>query len=94
MSNLAPLCLDCHNDTQIRGGFGRRLDPEQVVLYRDDWYRMVAQARASQDASQAVEKQERSTQFELVTSLAEIYRENREYHLLAVHYDSIRNKEL
>jgi len=35
--NLAVLCLDCHRDTQIRGGFDRKLDEGQVRLYRDDW---------------------------------------------------------
>src|SRR2546421_12467368 len=32
--NLAVLCLECHNETQIRGGFGRKLNAEQVILYR------------------------------------------------------------
>jgi 5-methylcytosine-specific restriction endonuclease McrA len=25
-SNLAVLCTECHDDTQLRGGFGRKLD--------------------------------------------------------------------
>lgn len=36
LSNLAALCFDCHNDTQTRGGFGRRLDALQVTRFRDD----------------------------------------------------------
>ena len=43
--NLAALCLDCHNLTQIRGGFGRRLTPGQVRLYRDEWYDLVSRRR-------------------------------------------------
>jgi hypothetical protein len=39
--NLAVLCLECHHDTQIRGGFSRRLDALQIVLFRDQWYDIV-----------------------------------------------------
>ena len=35
--NLAVLCLDCHNDTQIKGGFGRKLNAPLVTKYRDEW---------------------------------------------------------
>jgi len=34
--NLAVLCLECHNETQIKGGFGRRLDAPVVIKYRDE----------------------------------------------------------
>ena len=44
-SNLAVLCFECHGDTQIKGGFDRKLDAEQVTLYRDDWYRIIAERR-------------------------------------------------
>lgn len=36
--NLAVLCFDCHYQTQIQGGFARKLDAHQIILYRDDWY--------------------------------------------------------
>ena len=39
--NLAVLCLDCHHDTQIRGGFSRKLDALQIVLFRDEWHAIV-----------------------------------------------------
>jgi hypothetical protein len=45
-ANLAVLCLECHDDTLQRGGFGRKLDAAQVVHYRDDWHQRVADARA------------------------------------------------
>lgn len=45
LENLAVLCLDCHGDTQITGGFGRKLDADQVTLYRDDWARVVERRR-------------------------------------------------
>jgi hypothetical protein len=44
-NNLAVLCFDCHRDTQITGGFDRKLDASQLVLYRDDWHRRVAARR-------------------------------------------------
>jgi|GEM_PF-5495567 len=43
--NLAVLCFECHDETQISGGFGRKLDADQIRLYRDDWHRIVAQKR-------------------------------------------------
>lgn len=43
--NLAALCLEDHDDTQLRGGFGWKLDAAQVRRYRDDWYAKVEDAR-------------------------------------------------
>ena len=43
--NLSVLCFDCHRDTQLRGGFDRKLDAAQVVLYRDDWIARVSSRR-------------------------------------------------
>jgi hypothetical protein len=42
-SNLAVLCLDCHRETQIHGGFDRKLEAQQILLFRDDWQRLVSQ---------------------------------------------------
>lgn len=50
--NLAVLCFDCHRDTQIRGGFDRKLDASQVNLYKADWLRRVKERR-NQDQSPA-----------------------------------------
>ena len=36
--NLAVLCLDCHHETQVSGGFARTLDAEQVRVFRNDWH--------------------------------------------------------
>lgn len=35
--NLAVLCLLCHDDTQIRGGFARKLNAGLVRMYRNSW---------------------------------------------------------
>ena len=91
LGNLAVLCLDCHRETQIRGGFDRKLDGEQVTLYRDDWHRVVAHQRSSHGAQETL-RGERDFAFEM--SIAEIYRENQEYELLALHYEQVGNVEL
>lgn len=46
--NLAVLCLECHDQTQIRGGFGRRLNANLVTRYRDDWLKVVQMKRATE----------------------------------------------
>jgi hypothetical protein len=48
-SNLAVLCLQCHDDTQITGGFGRKLNAPLVIKYRDEWTRRVAERRRQAD---------------------------------------------
>src|SRR3954447_8844556 len=55
-ANLAVLCLACHEDTQRKGGFSRRLDADQVRLYRDSWNQTVAAARSTSSASEAGEE--------------------------------------
>lgn len=50
IENLAVLCFDCHRETQIRGGFDRKLDASQVKLYKADWLKRVETKREeSQD---------------------------------------------
>lgn len=38
LDNLAVLCLQCHDETQIKGGFGRKLNSELIKLYRNEFY--------------------------------------------------------
>jgi hypothetical protein len=91
--NLAVLCFDCHRETQIWGGFDRKLDADQVMLYRDDWNRIVARTRATDEVAM---KQNPTGGYDIeqITSIAEAYRENGEFELLASHYDMIGNNEL
>jgi hypothetical protein len=49
LRDLAVLCLECHNDTQIRGGFGRKLNSTEVTKYRDDWVSRVLERRRRAD---------------------------------------------
>ena len=46
IDNLALLCFECHGWTQVYGAFGRKLDAQQVRIYRDDWYERVEESRA------------------------------------------------
>ena len=50
LDNLAVLCLECHNDTQIRGGFGRKLDAASVRKYRDSWNARIQERKSAVDA--------------------------------------------
>lgn len=89
------LCLDCHSETQIEGGFHRKLDEDQVTLYRDDWIIQVAKMRASNvERLPATSEENQHINLEIATSIAEIYREREEYELLASHYLVIGNDEL
>lgn len=54
--NLTILCLECHNDTQIKGGFGRKLNAPLVTKYRDEWLGRVTLRRNLAD-EMAVKRQ-------------------------------------
>jgi len=92
--NLAVLCFDCHRETQIRGGFDRKLDAEQIILYRNDWLRQVQRQRATEEANTEVLRRTSDRKIELATSVAEIYRDNQQYELLSMHYHAHGNTEL
>ena len=49
VENLAVLCLECHNKTQKKGGFTRRINPPYVILCRDKWYGVVDWRRKEAD---------------------------------------------
>ena len=66
-TNLAILCLEDHNSTQLKGGFGRRLDSDEIVEYRDDWINRVRKRRNVADekaAKMQVETQSRGNHLE------------------------------
>ena len=89
------LCLDCHTETQVSGGFHKNLDGEQVILYGDDWPVKVARSRTS-DVETYIDCDAQTDRIEikLATSIAEIYRDKQEYKLLAGHYIVHNNVEL
>lgn len=79
---------------RLPGGFGRRLDAEQVTLYRDDWHSIVASRRVqlSRDArDQIPEGQDR---IRYMTSLIERLQDSSDYITLASTYNDLDNDEL
>ena len=48
-ANLAVLCLTCHDATQMRGGFARKLRAPLVRRYRDEWVASVEKRRGAID---------------------------------------------
>jgi hypothetical protein len=63
-SNLSVLCLECHAQTQITGGFGRRLNTKIVTLYRDHWNDFVQMRRASAELNQELLRSTKSDDIE------------------------------
>lgn len=47
-SNIAVLCTICHDDTMLRGGFGRKFNEPLVRKYKTDWETIVRERRSSQ----------------------------------------------
>jgi hypothetical protein len=95
LRNLAALCFECHDLTQQKGGFARRLDAEQVTLYRDDWIRIVARDRVLAQTKRPIQNEnDAEDEIQFVTTKAEILRENQQWDLLAAHYHRYGNYEL
>ncbi|MCH8833048.1 MAG: HNH endonuclease [Thaumarchaeota archaeon] len=94
INNLAVLCLECHTDTQVVGGFHRKLDQNQVKLYRKDWLATIAKQRAIEFDEKEFSAEREAMDLKTATSLADLYREVGDYGLLSTHYDIIKNIEL
>jgi hypothetical protein len=58
-SNLAVLCLECHAQTQISGGFGRKLTAKLVILYKDHWLSVIEMRRSAESLETELAKEER-----------------------------------
>ena len=91
--NLAVLCLDCHRDTQIRGGFDRKLDAEQVRLYRDDWVEQVRRHRVMRTPEDSTIESD-SDDVRLVAAELEIAKSQENWLQMAQVYHSIGDVEL
>jgi hypothetical protein len=92
--NLAVLCLDCHHDTQLRGGFGRKLDAEQVRLYREDWLNQVRQRRLITTPEESLTRVEVSSDVRQVAARLEIFKAAEDWLHVARIYDEIHDVEL
>lgn len=91
--NLAVLCFDCHRDTQVQGGFDRKLDAAQVRLYRHDWLERVRASRAGRDLKR---HDERTPERKLQLSLArlEVAREQGDWLTVARIYGAAGDEAL
>ena len=49
LDNLSILCFECHNSTMIKGGFGRKLEANQIRKYNNDWTKRVKSRRDKAD---------------------------------------------
>lgn len=94
VENLAVLCLDCHTETQVKGGFHRKLSPELVKLYRNDWESIVQRNKIKAMIDSYEMEPKNRLNIETLTSAVESLRENKQYELLAMLYDRIGNVEL
>ena len=45
INNLCVLCIDCHVQTQLKGGFVRTLDAATVKIYKNQWHETVSSKR-------------------------------------------------
>ena len=79
----------------ILGGFGRKLNADQIILYRNDWLNKVNENRANYEMHLNKIKGENTSEIlQYITSITEIYKENEQYDLLATEYSIIDNVEL
>jgi hypothetical protein len=94
--NLAVLCLDCHRDTQISGGFDRKLDAEQVRLYRAAWLDHIRERRAFTADFDRPSNPELSSTMRLQTLAAqiEVARDREDWLELAFIYHGVGDTEL
>lgn len=88
INNLAILCLECHTDTQIKGGFHRKLDSHQIQLYRDDWYRIVAKQRVTESEDETIKMPNKRAE------MIQLYKESRNDFALATIYNEFKNIKL
>jgi hypothetical protein len=88
-ANLAVLCVMCHGETHTYGGFARRLDSIQIMLFRDEWIAKVGRALvASGEESPAAISDEAKGR--VAAQLLEAGR----FDLLARHFHLIRRFDL
>ncbi len=76
LDNLSVLCLHCHNDTQVKGGFGRKLNAPLVTKYRDEWLSRVALRRDLAD-ERAINRQAGSSS---ISELLEVKQKPETHH--------------
>jgi len=73
IDNLAVLCFDCHDQTMVKGGFGRKLDANQIMKYRSEWIDRVKNRKEKADNLASIQTVTGTTQTVVVnTEIVEI----------------------
>lgn len=72
IENLAVLCFDCHDQTMIKGGFGRRLEENQILKYRGDWINRVKERKRKADELASIQTVTGATKTVIVTGTYEV----------------------
>lgn len=55
LENLSVLCFECHDLTMVKGGFGRKLEANQVRLFRNEWIKRVENRKNKADEIASLE---------------------------------------
>jgi len=71
MDNLSVLCFDCHDQTMIKGGFGRKLEANQIMKYRNEWISRVKERKSKADELASIQTVTGSTQTTIVKGVFE-----------------------
>lgn len=62
IDNLSVLCFDCHDQTMIKGGLGRKLEANQITKYRSDWHNRVKSRKEKADEIASIQTVTGSTE--------------------------------
>lgn len=71
IDNLSILCFECHDQTMIKGGFGRKLEANQITKYRTDWLDRVKGRKIKADEIASIQTVTGSTETVLVNDALE-----------------------
>lgn len=93
LDNLSVLCFECHDQTMIKGGFGRKLDAKQIIKYRTDWHDRVQNRKAKADEIASIQTVTGSTATVIVNNLSDVdyldYKTSDDPNLLKDYLDKI-----
>jgi hypothetical protein len=93
IDNLSVLCFECHDQTMIKGGFGRKLEANQIIKYRNGWHERVKTRKTKADEIASIQTVTGSTEVVIVSEINEEdylnYKTYDDPNLLKVYLDKI-----
>jgi hypothetical protein len=84
INNLSVLCFDCHDQTMIKGGFGRKLEANQIIKYCNEWFDRVKARKNKVDEIASIHTVTGSTETVTVSNSSEL---EEDHHLDYKTYD-------